>query len=257
MSRNQQGMTIVELLVVMVMTSFFVSLILYFGMQYWRYSAAMESDLSTFVARLNAQDNIRETLGTASGLINQNSLPDSNTLASDPIYGANYWEALHATPLNIPIGSAGSVTPIVYFKRISTTTDNAVAMNGLQPYEDEYIMYLDSDSRELRLRTLANPNVANNKAQTSCPPQSASAACPADKVLLENTDALDTKYFSRSGIEIDYYSITDIDTGLPIGPDYPEVEAVELTLHTRAKPLFQRSDSTINATIVRVALRNL
>lgn len=257
MKQTQRGMTIVELLVVMVVTSLFVSLILYFGMQYWRHSAAMESDLSTFVTRLNSQDYIRETLGTSSGLINQNSIPDANAHVSDPINGNTYWFPLHAVPQNITAGNPGDYTPVLYFRRITIKTDGSVAMNGTQPYEDEYVLYLDGSSKELRSRTLANPNVANNKLLTSCPPDSATSSCPADKTLLDHIDSIDTSYFSRSGNNIDYASIIDPVTMLPIGPDFPVVEAVQFTLNVRAKPLFQKSDSTINATVIRIALRNL
>lgn len=129
-------------------------------------------------------------------------------------------------------------------------------MNGTQPYEDEYVMYLNGSTRQLLLRSLANPSATNNRLKTSCPPAIATVSCPADRVLIEQLASVDITYYSRSGNAINYQSITDPVTGDYIGPDFTAVEALQYTFHITNKTLFQQSTSTINDTVVRIALRN-
>jgi len=252
----EQGFTLVELMIVIVTTSLFVGLIMFFTIQYWRYGFALEADLDTFTQRLNAGDFIRDSLGTSSGLMTQNSISDSNALSADPVAGANYWLMIHAVPHNIAVPAAGSYTPVMYYRRISVNTSNVVIMNGTQPYEDEYVMYLDGTSKSLKVRTLANSFATGNKAVTSCPPAIATATCPPDKTLISNLASIDTRYFSRSGNLIDFTSIVDPITSEYIGPDYTAVEVVELTLNVAKKDAFQKVITTRSSNIIRIALRN-
>lgn len=257
MRSDERGFTLIELVSTIAASALFVALILYFGISYWRYTALLESDLDTFVSRLNAQDFIRESVGTTTGLINQNSIPDPNANNPDPIEGSNYWIKEHSIPGNIPIGATGTTTPLLYYKRISTDSANSVIMNGTLPFEDEYILYLNGTNKQLLLRTLANPNAVNNRLKTSCPPSIASSTCPADKTLLENISSIDVTYYSRSGNTIDWQSVYDPETSSYIGPDFPLVEALQYTFHIQKKTLFQKGTSTINDTVVRIALRNI
>jgi hypothetical protein len=64
------------------------------------------------------------------------------------------------------------------------------------------------------------------------------------------------RYFSRTGNTIDYTSIWDGTINSYIGPDFTAVEVVEFTLNLSKKPLFQTTSTTVNNTIVRIALRN-
>ncbi len=256
MIRSDRGFTLIEVVIVLTVSSFFVGLIMYFGISYWRYSALLENDLDTFVSRLNVQDIVREAIGTSAGLITQNSLPDNHANNPDPISGSNYWLAMHAVPGNVPVGTSGTTTPLLYFRRYSINTSGAVVMNGTQPYEDEYVMYMDGSTRQLLLRSLANPNATNNKLLTSCPSSVATSSCPADRVLMDQLSSVDVTYYSRSGNSINYQSITDPVTGTYIGPDFSAVEALQYTFHVAKKTLFQQTTSTINDTVIRIALRN-
>lgn len=256
MKDNQQGFTLVELVSVLAVSTLFISLVLYFGIAYWRYSSLLEADLGTFVARLNAQDFIREAIGSSAGLINQNSIPDPNANNPDPTNGATYWVAEHAVPGTVSVGTSGT-SPLLYYKRFSVNTSNAVAMNGTAPYEDEYVLYLNGPTKQLLLRTLANPNVVNNKATTSCPPAIATPSCPADKIIIDELSSVDVTYYSRSGNTINYHATTDPVTGAFTGPDFVAVEALQYTFHVIKKPLFQKTNATINDTVVRIALRNI
>ncbi len=256
MIRNDQGFTLIEVWIVLLVSAFFVGLILYFGISYWRYSSLLENDSDTFVSRLDVQDVVREAVGTSDGLITQNSLPDNHANNPDPVSGSNYWLTIHAVPGNVPMSASGTTTPLLYFRRFSINTSKAVVMNGSQPYEDEYILYLNGSTRQLLLRTLANPNAVNNRLKTSCPPTIATTSCPADRVLVNQLASVDVTYYSRSGNTINYQSITDPVTGAYIGPDFTAVEALQYTFHITNKTLFQQSTSTKNDTVVRIALRN-
>lgn len=256
LAQDQKGFTLLELMSVMAASALFVGLILYFGISYWRYSSLLEADLDTFVSRLNAQDVIRELVGTSTGLITQNSLVDVHANNPDPISGNNYWLPLHAVPGNISSGANGTTTPLLYFRRVSVSSSNLVIMNGTQPYEDEYVLYFNGATKQLLLRNLANPNATSNKLRTSCPSAIATSSCPADKIILENVSSVDTTYYSRSGNSINYQSITDPINGSYIGPDFPLVEAVQYTFHITKKSLFINTNGTFNDTVVRIALRN-
>ena len=129
-------------------------------------------------------------------------------------------------------------------------------MNGTQPYENEYILYLDGTSKQLLMRSLANSSATNNATKTSCPAALASASCPADRIIADNIDSIDTRYFSRSGIGINHQSIVDPTTGSYIGPDFTSVEVVEFNLRIFKKSTLHGGADTSSQTVIRVALRN-
>ncbi len=270
LKNRQDGFTIAELLMTIILTGFFASLILYFGFSYWRYSSLLEADTDTLVTRLDANDYLRDKLGTTSGLINQNSLADTHAMNTDPVLGSNYWIPLHSVPGNTLATGTGTA-PFMYFKRQATNSSGAYIMNGGSPYEDEYILYINRVTKQLMVRTLANPAATGNVLKTSCPPAQATASCPADKVIANNLSSIDRKYFSRFDAAIDFTATNDgvnpcsggtegqyggTYTGCT-GYDFQAVEVVELTLHIAEKTFLQTTNSTRNDTVIRVALRNI
>jgi hypothetical protein len=231
-------------------------LLLFFTFSFWRSSTTAEGDLSAMVERMNASDFIREYLGTSSGLITQNSIADAHPDSVDgSISPANYWTPIHAIPVTTSATGSGSA-PLLYFRRPSINTSGNIIMNGTQPYEDEYILYLHRPTKTFRLRALANPSATNNRLKTTCPDAYVSSTCAADKKIIGDVSSIAIRYFSRSGNLIDYSSSTDSTTGDYNGPDYPVVEVAEITLNVSKRVFLQKTDSTINSTTVRVALRN-
>lgn len=256
-ANRQRGFTLLELVSVMAVSALFSSLVIYFTFQYWRSTATLNNDLETFTGRLNAGDRLREALNASSGLINQNSLADSHTGDPDPAQSSGlYWSPIHAVPGNITVGVAGTIKPVLYFRSPSVNTSKDFVMNGTQPYEDEFVLYLDGDSQRLLMRVLANGNAANNRLKTTCPPSLATSTCPTDRVIGENLSSVDLRYFSKSGNLIDHTSIVDPGTGEYIGPDYPAVEVLEMTLNVFKKSTLQGGADSTSQTIIRVALRN-
>lgn len=257
MKRRESGFTITELLIVIILTSLLTLIIMVFMFDLWRTSATQEANIDTLQTRFNASDTLREEIGTSTGLIIQNSILDSNALVQDPaISGGGYWLPIHAIPGNTPVGASGTYTPLIYFKRYSLGGSGQYIMNGTQPYEDEYVLYLDGTAKALMQRSLANPSAGGDKVKTSCPPSQATPACPADKTIASYITSISTRYFSRTGNLIDYTSIVDPNTGDYIGPDFPAVEVVEVTLNLSKTPNSSDTYATQNSTIIRIALRN-
>lgn len=255
--RSESGFTLVELLVVIILTAMFSSLVLGFMISYWRGTVTFENDSETLVTRQDAGDKLRDALNAAAHLAIQNSIPDTHANVPDPADSTGtHWLPIHAIPGNTPMPASGTDTPLIYYTAPSINTSNSFIMNGAQPYYDEFVLYMDGSTKELLLRSLANPDAANNRLKTSCPPAQATATCPADQLIASDLTSIDTRYFSRSGNPIDYTSVVDPTTGDYIGPDFPAVDVAELTLHLARTNLVNNGAKTVDETIIRVALRN-
>lgn len=251
---NEKGITVVELLIVVVATGIMSGTILLFTFQYWRFTYSLQSDLESLTNRLNAGDTLRTLISSSTGLIIQTSIPDDNALVPD-LNNGMYWQENHAIPTSFS-ADVNAYTPIVYFKRFSFDSSREIIFNDEEPFEDEYVLYIDGSDRTLYLRSLANPSAPNNSLQTSCPPASATITCPADRVIAEDIASIDMRYFSRTGNSIDFTSMLDEVTGEHIGPDFPAAEVAEFTLNITRSPFYQEADATRVSTVIRVALRN-
>ena len=257
MNKHQAGFTIVELVIVMLVSSLLIGVISGFALNYWGRTIALNTAQSTLISRLNAGDYLRNDINSASGLITQNNLADPNVGAVDPADGTGtHWLIIHAIPTTITNGASGSITPLVYYNRPSVNSSKQIIMNGASPYEDNIVLYLDGTSKQLLARTIANGFAPSNRARTSCPKALVSSSCPADIVVAENVANMRMRYFSRSGNPIDYTSITDPLTLAYIGPDYSSVEIVEFTLNLFKKAELRNAADAQNQTVIRVALRN-
>lgn len=254
---NQQGFTLVELVVYMTLAVMFTILVFSFMFDFWGSAATLENDSETFVTRQDAGDSLRDRLNSAAHLISQNSIADTNREVNEPTdTTGTYWEIIHAQPKTITMPASGSYASVIYYEAPSIDSSKNYIMNGNQPYDDEFVLYLNGSTKQLLLRTLVNPSASGDRLKTSCPASAATSSCPADTIIASDITAVDTRYFSRSGNTIDYTSVTDPVSGLPVGPDFPSVEVVELTLHLGRNSTVNGSQSTANETIVRVALRN-
>ncbi|GAC1502585.1 MAG: hypothetical protein NVS1B10_07400 [Candidatus Saccharimonadales bacterium] len=254
---SEGGLTIVELLVVIAVSSILMTIISAFGLDYWGHTVTLSGDEKTLVSRMNASDYLNNAIDQSSGLIIQNDLPDNNTGAPDPsISSGYYWIPLHAKPGLVSMGGNGVITPLLYFNRPSINTTQNIILNGTTQYQDDVVLYMNGSTKQLLARTLANPYATNNRAKTSCPPAVASNSCPADTVVADNVTGISMRYFSRSGNPIDYTSIVDPLTNQYIGPDFPAVEIVEFTLNLYQKAQLHNAVNSVNQTVIRVALRH-
>ncbi len=264
---TERGFTLPELIIVMVLSTMLSAILFGFAIDYSRYGSTIQSNSVAFVERLNASDFLRENIGLSSGLINQTSIHDDHALVQDP-YDPEHWILIRA--VKGTFGNNSSVTPLVYFKKFSRNSNRDVVYNGVKPYEDEYVIYHDGAKKEVRVRTLANPDAKDvdgtSMATTSCPIAYVTDECPEDKLLISDIISIGLRYFSRSGNEITYNSIDDLGivpctavgplyTGCA-GADFPSAEVIEITLNLSKRPDGVGTNSTQSATIIRVALRN-
>ncbi len=256
MKYDENGFTLAEMVTSVVLTSLMMGAVVVFAMSFWRYGYVLDASLDSLVTRLNAGDYLRENLGTSTGLVTQNGLSDANPSYPDPTDPTNeHWIPIHAVPGNKIIGGNGTITPLLYYKRLSFDSSNQVIMNGVQPFQDEYVLYMNGTTKQLLVRSLANPSATGNRLKTSCPAALASLTCPADKIIASDVASVDFRYFSRSGNTMNYSSIIDPITGEYAGPDFPAVEVIELKLNLTSKILLQQANNS-TSTIIRIALRN-
>ena len=268
--RNEEGFTLVEMIIVIIMTTILSMIIFGIGYQYIKQAASLNARTNFYGDRLNVSDYLRQNVGLSTGLLNQNSLADSNTLVADPddVSGTR-WRPIHAIPG--PLGNPGMITPIVYYSQDALNASRQAIMNGTEAYQNEFIIYHDGPSSELRVRTLANPLASGNAAKTTC--TTASPGCAKDKVLLSGVQTVEMRYFSRSGEDIDFRSSCDPDayycagttpasclqappyTGCN-GLDFSQVEVAQFKLKVKKAIESDANYSIYNSTIIRIALRN-
>lgn len=267
---SSSGFTLVEMLIVVVMTTMLSMIIFAIGYQYLKQAASLGARTNFYHDRLNVADYLRQNIGLSTGLLNQNSIADSNRLVADPADATNTrWKPIHALPGSF--GTTSSVTPIVYYSQDALRQDGTPIMNGTTAYQNEFIMYHDGASSELRVRSLAHPAATGNVTKTTC--TVASPTCPRDKVLLSGVQTVEMRYFSRSGEDIDFRDSCDPDvyycagstpaaceqvepyTGCN-GLDFSQVEVAQFKLKVRKTVESDVSRSIYNSTIIRIALRN-
>ncbi len=82
---SEQGFTLVELLVYITLTLLMTTMVFSFMFDFWGTSATLEADSETFTTRQDAGDILRDTLNVASGLIDQNSIPDAHVQVAIPV----------------------------------------------------------------------------------------------------------------------------------------------------------------------------
>lgn len=258
------------MIIVIVMTTVISMIIFAMGYQYLKQAASLNARSNFYIDRLNVADYLRQNIGLSTGLINQNSLADNNTIIPDPADGTNtHWKPIHAIPGSF--GTTSDTTPIVYYSQDALASDGTAIMNGTTAYQNEFIMYHDGPSSELRIRALANPLAVGNVTQTTC--TTAVSGCPKDKVLLTGVQTVEMRYFSRSGEDIDFRSSCDPDvyycagttpaaceqtepyTGCN-GLDFSQVEVAQFKLKVRKVIESDANHSIYNSTIIRIALRN-
>ncbi|MBC7546359.1 hypothetical protein H7171_01285 [Candidatus Saccharibacteria bacterium] len=257
LKRSVTGLTIIELVVVISISGFLITIVGAFALDYWGNTVSSSNHQASLVSRLNASDYLNSAIDQATGLINQNNIPDTNTGNADPLNSSGtYWLVLNAVPGLIHKGASGTITPVLYYNRASVDTSKHIIMNGAIPYEDNIMLYLDGSTNQLLARTLANTYAVGNRALTTCPAAIASSTCPADTVVAESVTSVSMRYFSRSGNNIDYTSIIDTNTGQFIGPNFPSVKIVEFTLNIAQSSFMHNAKAATNSTIIRVALRN-
>lgn len=268
--RRQGGYTVVEMLIVVVLTSTMSIIIFGFGYDFLKNAASLQARTNFFGDRLTVSDWLRQNLGYSTGLVNQNTILDPNALVPDPNNpDDDTWRPLRAVPG--VFGNSSDVTPIIYFTKDAINTSGSAINNNLVTYQNDFIIYHHGPTSELRVRHLKNVSATGNILVTTC--TITTAGCPKDRVLLTGVKTVEMKYYSRSGDEIDYRSSCDPEVfycagNSPYGCeqippylgcnglDFAQVEVVQFKIKVQRKIESDQNKTINNSTIVRIALRN-
>ena len=286
--RGERGFTLVEMLIVVIMTTILSITVFSMGYQYLKQAANLTAKSNFFGERLNVSDFLRQNIGLSTGLINQNSINDPNALVVDPSpASAQIWKLMHAVPGNY--GTATSITPVMYYTQDALRADGTSIMNGVDAYQNDFVIYHHGPSSELRVRSLAHPAAGSqNVTKTTCTTQT--SACNKDRVLITGVVAVELRFYSRAGDSIDYRSSCEpaiyscgtvrvcdpafptsgnasICNGPPTcqqsvpyggcnGIDMSQVEVAQFKIKVRKKIETDANKYINNSTIIRIALRN-
>jgi hypothetical protein len=254
---DASGFTLIELLVYIILVGMLSTLVIKAMLDYWSGAATLVNDNETFVQREDAGDTLRTYLNAGAALVNQNTVTDAHPAIGDPSDSTGtYWELIHAIPGSIAMPASSSYTPVFYFSAPSVDSSRSFIMNGLQPYYDDFMLYMNGSTKQLLMRKLINPNASSDRLKTTCPPAYATSSCLADTVVSDDVSSVETSYYSKSDISIDYTSSTDPITGQYNGPDFANAEVVSITLHLARRSVIGGGTATNNEVVVRVALRN-
>lgn len=251
-SRRQHGFTIVEMIISVAVTALFVELLFQFASFYLAASSKAQEDLISTAERMDATDMLRGILADSSGGIVQNSITDPNAPG-----GTGIWPQLHPTSNGTPSASAvNGYQPLMYYRKIVKKTDGTLAASANGTFcNNEYVLYKNNTTREVRLRTLAytmSPATCNgtNTEKTTCPPGSTVGTCIADKVVLTDVSDFLITYYNRNGVQL-IYDDTD-----PLTTDMDDIEVANITLSKWTLSNYDTSTQTTVTSSVRIALRN-
>lgn len=179
--KNQQGATIIELLVatavigLLIVPAMIIMIYFYGGTlrnnAQARLAVESQSILRTIVEELRVGSGVR----------------DSNTI-TDPNAPSGGWTTSNENLVLI------IATPVL-------DNDNNFVSNPLtgDPYQNE-IVYFAADGK-LYKRLLANSSAPGNRIKTSCPEAEATANCPADVVLSSNFEDMSFVFYDQDDIE--------------------------------------------------------
>ena len=108
-------------------------------------------------------------------------------------------------------GAAGSGANLILAVPSRDASNNLIYVDSLHNslYTDNVIFYLDSSTRRLYKRVIANSSAPGNVAKTTCPPTIATAACPADARVVDNVANLVTSYLNASNAAVTLPSGTE------------------------------------------------
>ena len=107
-------------------------------------------------------------------------------------YGAGVRQSNTITDPNAPVGgwntSNANFVIIIAVPAIDSNRNYIIDPATGSPYNNELVYF--KNGTNLNRRTLAQPDAVGNTLKTSCPEALATAACPADKKLVENLNSM-------------------------------------------------------------------
>lgn len=217
-SRDTRGFTIVELnITILLLALMGITLLSIFG------SFIVNSTRTNYMIEMtnDSQNLLRvmvEELRYGAGVRQTNTIDDANA----PGGGWNTDDTNFVIITAVPA--------------LDTGNDYIIDVATGEPYMNEFVYYRQGSF--LYKRTLANPDALGNRFKTSCPPASATTACPADRKLIETINAMT-------------FTLYDQDNALTTDPLLARSVKIDLTL---AKNTFGTPVTFDNS--IRTTLRN-
>jgi len=218
MRQTDHGYTIVELLIVMAVTSILAAVGGTFIVNNLTSSTVTTARANLLGEAQVGVDRITADIRASSNADTNNRWPDANA------------------PGGNQFGWTSTSSTVILAIASQDKNDNILWQDASQyiPYKDNVIYFVQNNI--LYKRTLA-ATVTNNLAVTSCPSSAATATCPADKAILHNVTNFSVRYLDR----------TSTDTT----PTNAKAVEISVTLQTTAY------HSTVSATYTtRMVFRN-
>ncbi len=179
---NNNGYTLVELLITLTVMGLLIGVIANFSMQALSRST-IESTRATLLGESQiTMDRVISDIRLSAGADQNNRWLDSNNPNGGLAWGSN------ASVLLLATAAEDSADNIIF----ADPSKYVSAKNN--------VIYFVKD-KTLYKRTLAAP-VTGNSAKTTCPKAVATAACPADRELLHNVTNFSIKYYNGDQQEV-------------------------------------------------------
>jgi prepilin-type N-terminal cleavage/methylation domain-containing protein len=177
---NQQGFTIVELLLATSIAAILVTVLMTISLTY--YGSTLNNHISAqlgidshYVLRNIVEDiRIADSVGTTNVLTDSNQ-PNGGWITSDP-----------------------NNVLVITNPATNTTRDVIYDSSTGYPYRNELIYFISGNT--LYKRTLQNIAAVGNIAKTSCPPTQATSSCPADKTYTTYIDDFTFTFYDNNNV---------------------------------------------------------
>lgn len=177
---NQSGVTIVELIVVIGISS--ILLLSFMTVSVYMYGDTLRSSLYSQLAT-ESQTVLRsvvEELRQSSSIRTSNANPDANAPGSG-------WTT-----------SNSSLILIISTPALDSSNNFIIDTDTGYPYQNE-IVYFTSDSK-LHKRFLANTSASGNTRKTTCPQAVSNSSCPPDILMSSNFKTLNFVFYDQDDV---------------------------------------------------------
>lgn len=183
MARREEGMTLVEVVVALVLTGIIAVVVMGF-------TISNIGNFSAATARGQMLSELQLALDTINNDIILSASADSVNRIEDPY-----------SPNGNTLGWNGDDDTLILATAAENTSGNILFADPSQyiSHKNNIIYFLSGST--VYKRVLAAP-VAGNKAITSCPEANASATCPADRKIVSNVSSFRVRYFSGNNTEV-------------------------------------------------------
>lgn len=210
--KNQKGFTLVETVIALTVTSILMFIIIDFMTN----SIVQYSDTEIRAQLLNeaqsSLDVISNDIRLSGNADENNRWPDNN--APWAPWNKYSWESDNNT--------------FVLASAVEDTNGNIIFEDPALyiPQKNNNVYFIHDNI--LYKRTIAAP-VNNNSIKTTCPSYLANSSCPADRVLLNNLDSFNVKYYNSMNQEVDpsdarsvefYVNLKKVANGRTISAEY-------------------------------------